>query len=232
MLDCVPLWVPWAMAETSGWPRPFLQYSLAIPILFPNEVSSISYPIRVGFHPRSYKLQQLPSNIFVPKDGMEFWTNGLDVVLMFVCAAVSRQNSCLAAFCVCQKDRSTCCLPCAAVVRGLLLCWCGREEGEIHSFGTNLKDLYWLGIFVTRMYRYLEGGHAVLTFACHNVEVCPQLKSLSKRWGVLSERCYDSCHGHRARCFSWSIEEMNDWLFTKVTLLIFKIYLALFNASE
>lgn len=106
-----------------------------------------------------------PTSSF-PKMVWNFGQMDLMLMLMFVCVAVSRQNSCLAAFCVCQKDRSTCCLPCAAVVRGLLLSWCGREEGEIHSFGTNLKHLYWLGIFVTRMYRYLEGGHAVLTFAC------------------------------------------------------------------
>ena len=99
----------------------------------------------------SEKLQQLPSNIFVPKDGMEFWTNALDVDVDVRLCCGQQANSCLAAFCVCQKDRSTCCLPCAAVVRGQFLSWCGREECEIHSFGTNLKHWYWVGIFVTGM---------------------------------------------------------------------------------
>lgn len=166
MLDCVPLWVPWAMAETSGWPRPFLQYSLAIPILFPNEVSSISYPIRVGFHPRSYKLQQLPSNIFVPKDGKEFGTNGLDVDVDVRLCCGQQAKFMFSSF-LCLSKRQVHMLPsvcCCGTRAAFVLMWKG---GRWNPFvGTNLKHLYWLGIFVARMYRYLEGGHAVLTFAC------------------------------------------------------------------
>ena len=181
MLDCVPLWVPWAMAETSGWPRPFLQYyqySLAIPILFPNEVSSISYPIRVGFHPRSYKLQQLPSNIFVPKDGMEFWTNGLDVDVDVRLCCGQQAKFMFSSF-LCLSKRQVHMLPsvcCCGTRAAFVLMWKGGRWNPFVWYQSEALLLTW---DICYSYVQISWGRARCSYICM-WKFAPNLKACQK----------------------------------------------------
>lgn len=159
---------------------------------------------------------------------MQFWANRLDVDVDVRLCCVHQANSCLAAFCVRQKDRSTCCLPCAAVVRGQLLYVEGRNVKSIRlvtiwSTDTELGYLLLVCIDILRKGR-LFSYICMLKFA-PNLKACQKDEFFCQRDATTPGTGPGIFLKHGR----------NEWLIinqSNSTVLNYLIYLALFNASE
>lgn len=181
--DLEQCWTASHFGFREPWPKrrggPDLSCStLAIPILFPNKVSSISYPIRVGFHPRSYKLQQLPSNIFVPKDGMEFWTNGLDVDVDVRLCCGQQAKFMFSSF-LCLSKRQVHMLPsvcCCGTRAAFVLMWKGGRWNPFVWYQSEALILTW---DICYSYVQISWGRARCSYICM-LKFAPNLKAYQK----------------------------------------------------